>query len=72
MTPDGPKIFWLRITPCFTKGKFCIIAERPANKGLGMLQMSSATMEAIKYGYVRTSTDDQTTALTSSIGQSYF
>jgi hypothetical protein len=72
MTPDGPKIFWLRITPCFTKGKFCIIAERPANKGLGMLQMSSAKMEAIKYGYVRTSTDDQTTALTSSIGQSYF
>ncbi len=25
-----------------TKGKFCIIVGRPANKGLGMLQMSGA------------------------------
>src|ERR1035441_4760054 len=25
---------------CFAKGKFCIIAGRPVNKGLGMLQMS--------------------------------
>jgi len=27
----------------FTKGKFCIIAETPVNKELGMLQMSVAT-----------------------------
>jgi hypothetical protein len=26
----------------FRKGKFCNIAARPVNKGLGMLQMSSA------------------------------
>jgi hypothetical protein len=41
----------------FTQGKFCIIAETPANKGLGTLQMSVA-----QYGYPRVSTDDHTPA----------
>jgi hypothetical protein len=28
----------------FTKGTFCIIADTPVNKGLGMLQMSVAQL----------------------------
>jgi hypothetical protein len=31
---------------CSIKGKFCNIAGRPVNKGLGMLQMSSAKWRA--------------------------
>jgi hypothetical protein len=31
---------------CFAKGKFCIIRGRPVNKGLGMLQISSAKWTA--------------------------
>jgi hypothetical protein len=35
------------------KGKFCIIAARPVNKGSGMVQMSRAKWTSMKYGYAR-------------------
>jgi hypothetical protein len=33
------------------------------NKGFGVLQMSSAKLDGMKYGYVRVSTGDQNPAL---------
>jgi hypothetical protein len=41
-------------------GRFCIIAGTPVHKGFGILQMSSAKMEGMKFDYAHVSTDDQT------------
>ena len=48
---------------CLAKGKFWHIAGTRANRGLDVCHRSGSKTGGMKYGYARTSSDDQTTEL---------